>query len=216
MCSSDLPVSLVCRKSQTILVRHCYGCGADLGALIWKRPVPVCPGCHAHLALGPVIPASDTLVRYADHLSSRYAALMRIRPLCRHDCELAYFATVWRASQLLRTHECFSEFRERFSKDIGLGEYAVDQDVRSLALQHAFCLAMAHVICDREPTLAEHYWLVAGSRSELRRVDDAILFWLTQFAGKQIGRKLYAMQAHHQAVISFASCSGRNVAPSAA
>jgi hypothetical protein len=168
------------------------------------------------LALGPVIPADDGLIDHAERLDGRYEALMAKKPVDRHDYELAYFACVWRASLLLQGKSRFLGFRERFSDWVGVGEYAVGCDVGAQAIRHAQCVAMAETICYVDPTLVEHYWLMAGSQKDLKKVDDAVLLKLTAFVEDYTGRRLAGALVRGQTTISLATWSGWKSTPKAA
>jgi len=210
------PTAVVCREHKTVLVRHCHGCGTELSTMIWKSPRPVCPSCYAHLALGPVIPASDALVGFAMELDSRYNALLAAGPVGRHNYELAHFAVFWRAANLLQKKWRFAGFRSKFSEEVGLGAYASGMSVSQLALGYAQCVVMAHLICGMEPTMIEHYWLLADSGKELRCADEAVLLKLTDTVEAYTGRKLRCAYVHGQSTISLASWSGWNETPRAA
>jgi len=210
------PAALVCRESKTVLVRHCHGCGGELSAMVWRRPSPICPVCCAHLALGPVIPADGNLIYHANRLSRRYDALMAKKPVDRHDYELAYFACVWRAAHLLDEKWRFVFFRQRFSERLGLGSYATGREVSQKAIRHAQRIAIAGAICDLEPTLLEHYWLMAGSQKDLKRADEAVLLKLTSIVEEYTGEKPLGVSPCGQTTISLASWSGWNSTPKAA
>lgn len=210
------PAALVCREHRTVLVRHCHECGRELSAMTWKRPAPVCPGCCAHLALGPVIPADENLVRYAEEISARYEFLTATSPVDRHNHELAFFAVMWRTAKLLEQECFFDSFRVHFAECAGLGHYASGPGVVQLALRHAQCAAMAYVICRMDPTLVEHYWIMAESKTQLQRANETILFKLARFVEDYTGRKFPGTLAGCQTTISLASWSGWNSMPKAA
>lgn len=210
------PAAVICRESRTVLIRHCHGCGNELSAMTWKRPAPVCPACQAHLALGPVIHAGDALVGYVGKLDERFDALLATKPAKRHNYDLAYFAVIWRAARLLQQKWRFAAFRGQFSEEVGVGVYADGLGVAQLALGYAQCVAMAHLICEMEPTLVEHYWLMADSLMELKRADEAVLLKLTETVEAYTGRKLRGAFVRGQTTISLASWSGWNVSPRAA
>lgn len=210
------PTALVCREHKNLLVRHCHGCGGDFEEMYWRRPIPVCPACGAHLALGPVIPADDGILYFSERLSHRYEMLEVKKPVERHDHELAYFAVLWRATRLLKHKWRFASFRPHFSEWVGIGEYAAGDDFVQLAIRHAQCTIMAHVICEMEPTLVEHYWLLAATKKDLKRADDGVLLKLTEFVENFTGRKLQEAVVRGQTTISFASWSGWKSTPKAA
>lgn len=210
------PSAVVCRAYKTVLVRHCHGCGGELSTMSWRRPAPVCPICQAHLALGPVIPATANLISYAAELDARYDTLMSKRPVDRHDYELAYFAAMWRAARLLHRKWRFAGFRRNLAEELRLDDYADGPGVIQQAIGHAQCTIMAYIICELEPTLVEHYWLMAESRKDLKRADEAVLLKLTDFVETYTGRKLRGAVVRGQTMISLASWSGWNIRPRAA
>ncbi|HEY0967272.1 MAG TPA: TniQ family protein [Opitutaceae bacterium] len=210
------PAALVCNEHGTVLVRHCHECGRELSTMTWKRPAPVCPGCGAHLALGPVIPVDENLLGYAEQISMRYDFLTAATPVDRHNHELALFAVMWRTAKHLEQERFFDSFRVHFAECAGLGCYASGLDVGQLALRHAQCTVMAYLICRMDPTLVEHYWVMAESRSQLERADETILFKLAQFVEDYTGRKFPVPLTGFQTTISLASWTGWNSMPKAA
>lgn len=210
------PAAVVCREHKAVLVRHCHDCGQELASMTWKRPVPVCPLCSAHLSLGPVIAASPALLEWSGQIDRRYDSLMKKRPVDRHDFELAHFAVVWRAARLLAEEWRFAQFLSHFVPWTGLGGYVDGENISQRALRHAQCVVMAHVICELDPTVVEHYWLLAEKMSDLALADQAVVLKLTEFAETFTEQKMSGAPVCGQTTMSFASWSGWKGMPKAA
>lgn len=212
------PVAWVCPEENIVLLRHCHGCGGELESMTWRRPSPICPTCYAHLSLGPVVRANSRLSSIAAQSMSRYGELMKCRTWSRHDYELAYFAVLYRATDLLLKKIRFAAFASNMAEREGLGGMPLpfDVSVENLAIRHAQCGALASLILKDDPTIVEHYWLAAGRASELRRAEHIVLFKLTEYMERKLAVSNHGLRTSGQRMISFASWEGLKANPKAA
>lgn len=211
------PDALVCPHHNTIMVRHCHGCGGDLSRMTWANASPICPVCGAHLSLSPVITAPPKIAERAAAIRERFDGLASRRPVVLWDYDLAHFAAVWRAARLLRSETTgFKPLNEAMLSLAGIVPHAEEIDVESLAFRDAQALVVADLIGELEPRFSEHYWLSATNAATLLGADRIVNFKLAEIA-HALGIALPSKPpAWGQATMSLASWQGANGMPKAA
>lgn len=177
------PGALVCASHNTVMVRHCHGCGGDLAQMAWGHAAPICPTCCAHLSLSPVIPAPPAISRSAATIQKRYASLVARKPVDLFDYDLAHFSAMWRAARLFRCADkglrpLFEAVRSLACLDVEIGSSDSERDDGNFVQT----VIAADLIGQMEPTFSEHFWLSATNAAIILGVDRIVYFKLIEIA----------------------------------
>ncbi len=201
------PGAIMCAEHGTVLVRHCYSCGGDLGGMNWTRPAPVCPTCSAHLSFSPVIEAPGGMAYRAEVIRNETSALFRNTPVNWNARELTRAAVVWRAAQALNTKPQFMDLCSLFCGSADLGAYDTQTTATGLAMRYAQSYIVAHFLTELNPGLLEHYSLANGNSAERKLADNAVLLELSEIA-EAFYLQQAQVKAEGQRMLSFAPCDG--------
>lgn len=211
------PTALVCRKHNTVMIRDCEQCGVPLDSLIWTQVRPICPSCHHHLTLNPVVAAPEILAHEARLLDQRFDSMLRRAPLSRSDYDLAHFAVVWRAAELLGDHNVgLSAVRAKVLALRGILTSEIGQPTVLRALRHADNVIAAHLLTVMEPALIQHFWHSVTDRESLKAADREVLGKLRDIAENLSVSLGTSAAVPHQLTMSFANWHGSNETPRAA
>lgn len=209
------PGAIVCPQHGNVLVRHCCGCGGDLGTMTWKKPSPFCPNCLMHLTFSPRIRAPDALICRADIIREEASMLFELSPVDFGSQDLARMASVWRSARILSTDDQFIAMCATFCGGVELGSFDATESVEGKALRYAQSYIVAHFMARIDPTLPEHCWLAAGSPAEARMADEAVRLKLSEINDAVLLQETHTV-AQGQLTMSFARAEGEWTMPSAA
>ncbi|HVZ65076.1 MAG TPA: hypothetical protein VG936_10940 [Lacunisphaera sp.] len=200
-----------------MMIRDCDECGAPLDSLTWTQVCPICPSCHHHLSLNPVVAAPEILILESRSLDRRFDAMLRRAPLRRCDYDLAHFSVVWRAAELLGSHSVgLAAFRAKILSLRGILGSEIAQPTVLSALRHSENVVAAHLLSEKEPALVQHFWLSVADRGSLRGAEREVLGKLRDIA-ESLSVPVDASAAiSHQLTMSFANWHGSNETPRAA
>lgn len=211
------PTAIVCEKHETVLVRHCDLCGMALDSLNWTQVRPICPSCHNHLSLSPVIAAPEELIVEAKKLGQRFESMLRRAPLPKSDFDRAHFDAVWRAAELLNLESNGLEpVRAKILELRGIKTLSEDRVIARRAMRWAESIVVAHLLAEIEPSFSEHFWLSVTNRGAIKRADSEVLAKLRQIARHLSITLDEAKAVDHQLTMSFEIWHGSNGMPRAA
>lgn len=211
------PDSLVCERHGTVLLRHCGECGKALDTLKWTQVRPICPNCHTHLSLGPVVKAPPKLFVEAMKIQERYRRLLARAPVRLFDFELTHFAAVWRTARLFGDDSNgLGPVRDEILALQDIGPVRSGNSAEDRAIRHIQNVIVAHLLVELEPKLGEHFWFSIADGKELSRADDVIRFKVREIAESLAISLTKSDPVAGQLTISYASWAGSNGMPKAA
>ncbi len=177
------PTAIVCDRHQTVLLRHCDECGSALDSLNWTQVRPICPNCHHHLSLNPVVRATDALGLEAKSLRGRFDSMVVRAPVAKGDFDLAHFAAVWRAAELLGAESNgLGPIRDEVLSLRGIRQPEESRFSAAQAVKHAENVIVAHLLTVMEPAFSQHFWMTVTNRKSLKRADRVVLDELQDIA----------------------------------
>ncbi len=211
------PDAIVCEKHNTVMVRHCCGCGGDLSQMTWTNASPICPTCGMHLSLNPAINAPSQIAVYGREIRLRFSRLEARKLIGLRDYELSHFGAIWRAARLFGSE--VKELWPLFAAMLSLGEIDVPStgaQIEAQALRYAQAVIVAYLISEMDPTFTEFFWLSTTNFKALRNADRTVYFKLLKFADS-LGVKLSPREpVCCQCMMSFESWVGEKAVPNAA